>query len=163
MENIIDSLYSQNSERTYQLASKNKRFANYIIDVIGYYIFAIVIGIIWVALNPEDYTSEVYLDEDSSNVLLEYLFGFLIITLYYTLLEYFLQGKTIGKLITKTRAVTEDNRNLDFETALKRSLCRLIPFEAFSFLGDNAVGWHDSLSKTKVIEDIDWQAESDFV
>ena len=35
---------------------------------------------------------------------------------------------------------------------LIRSLCRLIPFDAFSFLGAPDKGWHDSISKTYVVK-----------
>lgn len=41
----------------------------------------------------------------------------------------------------------------DFKTVLIRSLCRNIPFEAFSFLNPGNSGWQDALSKTKVIEE----------
>jgi len=34
-----------------------------------------------------------------------------------------------------------------------RTLCRYIPFEPFSFLGNKPIGWHDSLSKTLVVKD----------
>ncbi|MFT6808347.1 MAG: hypothetical protein ACJA01_001571 [Saprospiraceae bacterium] len=40
-----------------------------------------------------------------------------------------------------------------FSTVFKRSLCRLIPFEIFSFLGEPLMDWHDKISGTKVIED----------
>ena len=33
-----------------------------------------------------------------------------------------------------------------------RSLCRLIPFDALSFLGTNGKGWHDNLSNTYVVD-----------
>jgi hypothetical protein len=38
-----------------------------------------------------------------------------------------------------------------FGTMVLRSLCRLIPFEPFSFLGSDARGWHDSITKTRVV------------
>jgi len=64
-------------------------------------------------------------------------------------------------LLTGTRAVTLDNQRMDFSTTFIRSCSRAIPFEAFSFLGDN--GWHDSLSGTKVIEDKGWKNKNDFL
>jgi len=73
--------------------------------------------------------------------------------LYYSLLETFLKGKSIGKFVTQTRAVREDGSELDFRTALIRSLCRVVPFEPFSFLGDSNSGWHDNWSKTMVIDE----------
>ena len=35
---------------------------------------------------------------------------------------------------------------------IKRTLCRFIPFEPFTFLGLNSRGWHDSFSKTYVVK-----------
>lgn len=37
-----------------------------------------------------------------------------------------------------------------FSVIFKRTLCRLIPFDGFSFLGSR--GWHDSISDTYVVE-----------
>lgn len=62
-------------------------------------------------------------------------------------------GKTIGKYLTKTRALREDGSPLGWDKAFVRSLCRLIPFEGFSYLGSNLLGWHDTISKTMVVED----------
>jgi len=33
----------------------------------------------------------------------------------------------------------------------QRTLCRLIPFDALSFLFNDSVGWHDTLSKTRIV------------
>jgi uncharacterized RDD family membrane protein YckC len=70
--------------------------------------------------------------------------------LYYTLLEGGNQGRTIGKLMTSTRAVRLDGKPLTYTDALLRSLCRLIPFEVVSGLG--YAPWHDRLTKTTVVK-----------
>ena len=62
-----------------------------------------------------------------------------------------LTGRTMAKLITRTKVVMENGDKPTFEVILTRTLCRLIPFNWISFLGDDGVGWHDSLSKTRVI------------
>jgi hypothetical protein len=82
----------------------------------------------------------------------DYLPGIIISFLYYLPQEAF-SGRTLGKMITGTRAVNEDGTKLTFGRALGRTLCRYIPFEAFSFLGGNGRprGWHDRISRTKVI------------
>ena len=72
--------------------------------------------------------------------------------LYYWAFES-LTGKTIGKYITRTRIVKEDGSQPSSINILGRSLCRYIPFEAFSFLGSEGKGWHDSIPKIYVIED----------
>lgn len=41
------------------------------------------------------------------------------------------------------------------KTVLIRSVCRLIPFEAFSFFENkNPIGWHDRFSHTVVTVDV---------
>ena len=65
--------------------------------------------------------------------------------LYYFMLEMiFLQ--TIGKLHNNSFVQYNDNR---FTTILTRTLCRFIPLEAFTFFNNR--GWHDLISKTKVV------------
>ena len=62
-----------------------------------------------------------------------------------------LSGRTLGKLITGTIVVNENGKKPDFGTVFKRSLCRLIPFNAISFLFNPGLGWHDSISDTYVV------------
>ncbi len=59
--------------------------------------------------------------------------------------------KTLGKLITGTVVVTADGYKPSFKQIVGRSIARLIPFEPLSFLGRYPVGWHDSLSRTRVV------------
>ncbi|MCY1461177.1 hypothetical protein D9M71_788050 [compost metagenome] len=40
----------------------------------------------------------------------------------------------------------------NFKAICIRTLCRLIPFDALSFLGKSERIWHDSISKTFVVE-----------
>ncbi len=131
-------------------AGQGKRFANFLLD----YIFLIVIsmifgaglGIVIAIISPQSVS---FFDAD--NKLINYFFGFVVGMIYYTFLE-FATGRTIAKFITKTKVVTEKGEKPDLGSILVRSLCRFIPFEPFSFLGSDASGWHDKLSKTKVIE-----------
>ena len=83
--------------------------------------------------------------------LLEYFIGFVLGTIYYSIFEG-LTGRSVGKLITKTKVVNEEGEKASFDSIIRRSLCRYIPFEALSFLGSDAIGWHDTLSKTRVVE-----------
>lgn len=156
MSEILDDFKTNDeSETQYSIAGRGKRLANYFIDLIGYMLFSGVIGVlIALVLSPESQFFEE--SETAVQKIKEYLLGIIIITVYYSVQEYFFKGKTLGKLITKTRAVTMNNGKLTFADALKRSLCRLIPFEAFTFFDDNPRGWHDSIPNTKVIDDIGW-------
>ncbi|MEK7253493.1 MAG: RDD family protein [Bacteroidota bacterium] len=74
---------------------------------------------------------------------------------YYLVTETIFNGKTIGKFITKTVVVNMDGSPVAFPTVLGRSFARLIPFEAFSFLGASGRGWHDTLTKTMVVDEKD--------
>jgi len=131
------------------VASKGQRFTNYIIDLICTLIFVVVfsfiLGIVLALVAPS--ALSVF---EGDNKLLEYLIGFIAGTIYYSMLEG-ISGQSIGKAITKTKVVTETGEKPDFATILLRSVYRYIPFEAFSFLGSEPIGWHDSLSKTRVV------------
>jgi uncharacterized RDD family membrane protein YckC len=70
--------------------------------------------------------------------------------LYYSITES-LFSRTIGKLITKTIVVDINGEKPASGIIIKRSFCRLIPFNHFSFLGGNTRGWHDSISNTYVV------------
>jgi uncharacterized RDD family membrane protein YckC len=129
-------------------ASTGKIFANYLLDSLFFLIFAflfgVILGIILLFVSPE---SLAIFEED--NTLLEYLLGFILIMIYYLSLEG-LTGRTLAKFITKTKVVTENGEKPNFKTILMRILCRFVPFEAFSFLGEGT-GWHGKWSKTIVV------------
>jgi uncharacterized RDD family membrane protein YckC len=88
--------------------------------------------------------------------LLKNIFQVLIYVLpfaYYIVLEV-MMGKTIGKMITKTKVVS---RTTGLRPPLKniigRTLARCIPIDFISYFTTNPIGWHDSLSGTMVISD----------
>jgi uncharacterized RDD family membrane protein YckC len=80
------------------------------------------------------------------------LFGLGVSTCYYFLTEVF-TGKTPGKYLTRTHVVDETGGRAKPVQILLRSLYRLVPFDAFSFLSAGRPGWHDRWSKTRVIMD----------
>ena len=125
------------------------RFANYILDIIFFIafqlFFGIILGIILGIFSPSSLSIF-----EGENLLLEYILSFIAGMIYYTTLET-LTGRTMAKLITRTKVIMENGEKVNFDAILIRSLCRFIPFEAFSFLGDDARGWHDTISKTRVI------------
>lgn len=134
------------------LATKGIRFANYIVDNIVQLFLGFVVGVA-IALFSELTESYAIYDTiiESDNKLIDYLFGYIIAFIYYTTIES-LTGKSIGKFVTNTKVVTHQGLKPSFDTILIRSLCRLIPFDALSFLGTEGKGWHDSLSKTYVVD-----------
>ncbi|MEL6863183.1 MAG: RDD family protein [Bacteroidota bacterium] len=157
MDQLLDN---QAIEREYTVASKKQRFINYLIDVIAFYFLAFLIGLIAAVFIIGTGNEEMILEEPEESLvtkLRDYLLGSVLVLFYYFVFEYLTKGKTLGKYFTRTRSVTMDNRRMGFSTTLKRSLCRLIPFEAFSFLGDEPTGWHDTMTNTKVIIDENWE------
>lgn len=123
-----------------QLASQGQRFGTLLLDYFFLFIFAFVFGVFVSVLGG------------SVQNMNEYLLWLIVSCLYYIPQEA-LWGRTLGKLIMGTKAVNEDGSELTFGPALGRTLCRFIPFEAFSFFGGNGRprGWHDTIPKTKVI------------
>ena len=71
--------------------------------------------------------------------------------LYYFIFES-VSHRTLGKYVTNTKVVMQNGDEPSPRAILLRSLCRLIPFDAFSFLGRDGKGWHDSLSNTYVVD-----------
>ena len=85
-----------------------------------------------------------------NNQIAQYTFVTCITLFYYNFFE-ILFARTIGKFITQTVVVMVNGKRPQHETILIRSLCRLIPLNAISFLGITQRGWHDSISKTYVV------------
>lgn len=52
-------------------------------------------------------------------------------------METLTKGRSIGKFITGTQVVTLDGETPTANVFLKRSFCRIIPLNAFSFFGEN--------------------------
>jgi uncharacterized RDD family membrane protein YckC len=149
---LKESLYSQRLEREMagRTASQGKRFANYLLDMIFYFIFTFIFAFIIVILLAIFSPSSLSIFQEE-NYLVNYSLAFIALMTYYTLFES-ITGRTLAKYITKTKVVDENGQHPGLGTIVLRSLCRLIPFEAFSFLGEDASGWHDKLTKTKVVE-----------
>ncbi|GAL69958.1 RDD family protein [Jejuia pallidilutea] len=144
---------SKNNFAEFELASTQQRLINYAIDSVFYFGFIIIFLTIIRYLSKMEglsFLSGLLISEEP-NYLKSIFFGVITTTLFYLILEYLLKGKTIGKFITNTRAITNENEIMDFKSVLIRSICRRIPFDSFSFLGDVPRGWHDRISKTKVV------------
>ncbi|HLW61896.1 MAG TPA: RDD family protein [Flavobacterium sp.] len=131
-------------------ADKGLRFVNLLIDLIFFFLFlfgvGFVAGLLLYLINPY---STFFEDLGELNPFLDRIFTSILIVFYYFGMETLTKGRTIGKFITGTKVVTLEGELPTANIFLKRSLCRIIPFETFSFLGDN--GWHDSIPKTTVV------------
>ncbi len=130
------------------LASTGKRFLNYIIDVIIFYVLTLLIGMIF-ALQLYKLT----LNESVAERRLSFqLIAFILYFLYFFLCETIFKGRTIGKFVTGTRVIMQDGVQPDVKTYLLRALSRLVPFEPFSALGNPPHPWHDKWTNTYVID-----------
>jgi uncharacterized RDD family membrane protein YckC len=132
-------------------ASKSKRFVNFIIDYVGQLIIGGIIGIVMAILGEITGDYEYVAWIDNMGTLGEYAMGFVIFIIYYMGFET-ITGRTLGKYITNTKILTEDGQEPEADKILYRTLARIIPFEAFSFFGESGRGWHDTLSKTVVVD-----------
>ena len=152
-DNILDDIFDKLPHKD-DLAETHLRFWNFVIDSFVVYVLVgvIVLGLFFLGINfPPTYTDIA----TPTTRMWDYIIMGTMAIIYYTASEFFFNGKTLGKLLTRTRAVTLDNQPMDFATTLKRSIFRVVPFEAFSFLGSMPSGWHDRWSDTKVILDKD--------
>lgn len=144
------NILSDFTEPKFKFATLGQRFLNFIIDLIAFYLLAFVAGIIAGAIGVA-IQSEADQPLPASFQLL-FLFSFLGVYLfYYTLLEG-AKGKTLGKMLTKTKAVQVDGSPLGYKKAFVRTLCRLVPFEFISvFFG--GLMWHDQWTYSMTVQD----------
>lgn len=122
-------------------AGKGRRFATFLLDYLGVMLVLTVVFVVVVVIFGEGVVEQ-------AEKMPDILFGALGMLGYYTFFEG-LWGRTPGKLLLGTRVVDEAGHRPPFGQVVKRTLCRFIPFEAFSFFGER--GWHDSLSRTRVV------------
>ena len=154
---ILDNFDLIDSDDVFLEATKGKRLANYFIDMLAYFVLSLLSGLTFGMMYELNGPNNAFLDFWIRDSLLnENITGYIFVIFYYTFSEYVFNGKTLGKLITKTRAVTLYNKRLTLKHAFLRSLCRMIPFEGISYLGSSAQGLHDKLPKTKVNIDEGW-------
>ena len=130
--------------------SISKRFINYLIDAIAIsmilFLLILILSIILIKINPE--SLKIITGEQKY---FEYILFVISMFCYYYLFES-INGKTIGKYLTKTKVVRLDGEKPKSKDILIRTLSRFIPFEPLSFLGENKMGWHDTISKTSVVD-----------
>ena len=135
-------------------ATQGTRLANYLIDAVVFYVliffFGAFLGILYTIGIKAPLQLISYIE---GNRAFNYLFSSILYFIYIFSIEYLTKGRSIGKFITKTRVVSIDGTVPTQKDFLIRSLSRLVPFEAVSFLIGND-GWHDSWSDTRVV---DWE------
>jgi uncharacterized RDD family membrane protein YckC len=141
----------------YTPATSGTRFLNWLIDNLLMrfglsYVTGMGVGYIIGKYFPDYAERIVYASERNAYdlLLLGYIIAIFNYLFYYTICEKAFKGYTLGKLISGSRAIREDGKELTFKDALLRSLSRLVPFEVFSGFSDRP--WHDRWTKTRVVQ-----------
>lgn len=138
-------------EVTYERAGTGKRLANYLIDLAVFYIFLFGLGIILGLIAPA--TLDVISNYSSGLGLVDRIITLLLYGTFMSLVEGLLKGKSVGKLITKTRAVNIDGSQISISTAFARGFSRAVPFCVFSAFGTPCNPWQDRWTNTMVIDE----------
>lgn len=131
-------------------ASTGKRFANYLIDIVVFYILIFVLGILLALISPG--FAEWINSTGSVDTIIDRLIGLLLYGIIMGIIEALTRGRSLGKLITGTRAVNHDGTTISTKTAFLRGLCRAVPFDTFSALSSPCYPWHDKWVNTYVID-----------
>lgn len=137
----------------YARADTGKRFINYIIDVIVFYLLFLGVGILMAIVSPETIDSLLAEEQSAGAALGDRILSILFYAVYMSLVEAIFKGKSLGKLITGTRAVNLDGSRISAGTAFARGFSRAVPFCAFSALGSPCNPWQDKWTNTIVVEE----------
>ena len=130
-------------------AGSGQRFLNYLIDAASFYFVAIGVGIFIGIFFPSTLS---YIDEESVRFsIIDRIISLILYGLYMSIIEALFKGRSLGKLITGTKAVNEDGTTINTSTAFIRGFSRAVPFNVFSALGSPPYPWHDKWSKTYVV------------
>jgi uncharacterized RDD family membrane protein YckC len=132
----------------FEPATAGKRFANYIIDRVV--VIIIVLSSLRIFTVFGSFNGFRNIGDERLLFLVAELAAML---LYYLILEGIF-NTSAGKCITNTTIVTDEGTRPGFGRILGRTFCRFIPFDAFSFFGAGARGWHDSIPNTYVADSI---------
>jgi uncharacterized RDD family membrane protein YckC len=134
-------------------ASLGKRITNYLLDTFAISFIVILIAKL-LSIPTETNIMELYTPGRIVKAE-DFTFPFLLmgcLLIYYTFMEYAF-GKTIGKYITRTKVISVSGAPLSLQQCIIRSFSRMIPFERVSGLFFGNIFWHDSIAKTRVIEE----------
>jgi uncharacterized RDD family membrane protein YckC len=132
-------------EPYYNRATWRKRLTNYLIDIFIFTFLFMGVGILLTTITP---TADEFVEGDSFGLITS-----LIYAIYMSLQEAIFKGKTFAKFITKTRAVNSDGSDISTGSAFGRGFSRIVPFCAFSALGNPCNPWQDRWTKTIVIDE----------
>ncbi|SFD27508.1 RDD family protein [Flavobacterium phragmitis] len=140
------------------LASDRDRFFNCIIDFF-FIIILIFVCTFFVLLAGNVFQIGIYGIWEKALDELGFVGSCLSFAVIYYLIFESLFARTMGKIITGCIVVNENGLKPNFKIICIRTVCRLIPFDLFSFLGKSGRFWHDSISKTYVVEKADLEKD----
>jgi uncharacterized RDD family membrane protein YckC len=135
------SLEEERSEAL-EPAPRWRRLANLLLDFVGIILTAMCFGLLLGAASVIMHITVAHFTGR--------FFGLTVVFLYYLVSEA-LFGRTLGKLVTDTRVVTESGGQPAFWQILARSIYRFVPFEPFSLFSSRSIAWHDRWSRTRVV------------
>jgi uncharacterized RDD family membrane protein YckC len=138
-------------EENYVRVSAGKRFGNYLIDLIIFYFLVMLLLFLLAFVNPNLFES--FTQENSGTEFLLNIVGLIVYALYMGVVEAVFKGKSIGKLLTKCRAVNLDGSKISTSKAFARGFSRAVPFCAFSAFGTPSDPWQDRWTNTMVVKD----------
>ena len=128
-------------------ASLKQRFFTALIDLFFFnlcvFVVTFVLAMVLAVFGAEDILRNI------PNLLLSIIYFFI----YYVAQESF-GGRTMGKLIMGTKALSMDGAPLSFGQVLGRTAWRFMPFEGCSLIfgGDGELlAWHDRMPGTQVV------------
>ncbi|MFH1782484.1 MAG: RDD family protein [Candidatus Omnitrophota bacterium] len=128
--------------------TQGKRFINLLLDLLFLNIAVALIVIVFSVFGLKELL-------ERENVVVS-----AVLYLLYYLITESIWGRSPGKFYTKTSVVMADGEKPEMRDIFIRTVCRFIPFEAFSHLfSKNPIGWHDRISGTLVIDDTAQQKE----
>ncbi|MFP2996971.1 RDD family protein [Spongiivirga sp. MCCC 1A20706] len=120
------------------LAGENTRINNFIID----FLVSIILA----------YMAAKFTNELSGDSLMSLVVFIMIRFMYYFLPEK-IYGKTLGKMITKTKVVDINRQEPTTLMLIKRTLLRAVTL-LLTFISDENVAFHDQFSKTYVVNEV---------
>lgn len=133
-------------------ATRGRRFAAFAIDFV-------VIQLMVIALMSAELLLRTHHGEDLADVrarlnspLANYAYSCSVLVVYFATLEGLFQ-RTLGKRLLGLQVTTLGGHTPALPQIMKRTLCRLIPFEPISNLSPEG-GWHDTISKTTVMRKV---------
>lgn len=124
-------------------ASRGRRLGTLVIDYLMFQFFRVLI-VFGLSLFLSDKTVGTWVVPHAA------LFEIGLLFAYYAFFEG-VWSRTPGKWMAGTIVVDDRGRKPSFDQVIGRTLCRFIPFEPFSFLGQSGTGWHDRIPRTRVV------------